>query len=144
MNVYVRCLGGTKFEATARNHQVLSDQPFDNDGTDTAMTPPELFLSSFGACAAYYADEYLRARGLPDEDLEIRIAADKGEKPARIGSIQVDVIAPGLTQRHRDGLLRAVDACLITNSLRIPPHLDVHVVASSAVAEHEDLILVSR
>ena len=142
MNVYVRCLGGTKFEATARNHQVLSDQPFDNDGTDTAMTPPELFLSSLGACAAYYAEEYLRVRALPDEELEIRISALKGEDPARIASIQVDVIAPGLTQRHRDGLLRAIDACLITNTLHIPPHVDVRVLACSTAVEQEELISV--
>ena len=144
MNVKVRCLGGKKFEMTARAHKVLSDQPFDNDGTDSAMTPPELFLSSLGACAAYYAEEYLRVRGLPDEDLEIRISALKGAKPARIASIQIDVIAPGLTQRHRDGLLRAVDACLITNTLHTPPHMDVRVVASSAAVEQEELILVSH
>ena len=142
MNVNVRCLGGAKFEMTARNHQVLSDQPLDNDGTDAAMTPPELFLSSLGACAAYYAEEYLRARALPDEDLDIRVSALKGDNPARIASIQVDVIAPGLTQRHRDGLLRAIDACLITNTLHIPPHMDVRVVAFNTAVEQEELILV--
>lgn len=130
MNVKVRCLGGTKFEMTAGAHKVLSDQPFDNDGTDSAMTPPELFLSSLGACAAYYAEEHLRVRGLPDEDLELRISALKGETPSRIATIQIDVIAPGLTQRHRDGLLRAIDACPITNTLHIPPHMAVHVFAS--------------
>jgi putative redox protein len=144
MNVKVRCLGGKKFEMTAREHRILSDQPFDNDGTDSAMTPPELFLSSLGACAAYYAEEYLRARALPDENLEIRIAALKGDKPARIVSLQIDVIAPGLTQRHRDGLLRAVDACLLKNTLHTPPTMDVRVVASSEAAEHEELVLANH
>ncbi len=140
MNVKVRCQGGVKFEMTARSHKVLSDQPFDNDGTDSAMTPPELFLSSLGACAAYYAEEYLRVRGLPDEELELRISALKGEKPARITSLHIDVIAPGLTQRHRDGLLRAVDACLITNTLHTPPHMDVRVVSSTSAVEQEELV----
>lgn len=144
MIVKVRCVGGKRFEMTARTHKVLSDQPFDNDGTDSAMTPPELFLSSLGACSAYYAEEYLRARGLPDEDLEIRISATKSEKPARIASLRIDVVAPGLTQRHRDGLLRAVDACLITNTLHTPPRLEVHVVASTEAVEHEELILVGQ
>jgi putative redox protein len=142
MNVKVRCLSGKKFEMTARAHKVLSDQPFDNDGTDSAMTPPELFLSSIGACSAYYAEEYLRVRGLPDEDLEIRISALKGDKPSRIATIQIDVIAPGLTQRHRDGLLRAVDACLITNTLHTPPHIDVRVVGSTSAVEQEELTSV--
>jgi putative redox protein len=140
MTIKVRCLGGEKFEMTSGTHKVLSDQPAGNDGTDAAMTPPELFLSSLGACSAYYAEEYLRARALPDEDLEIRISAEKGGKPVRIASLRIDVIAPGLTQRHRDGLLRAVDACLLTNTLHTPPHIDVHVVASSAAAVLEDLV----
>jgi len=130
MNVKVRCVGGAKFEITARNHKVESDQPLDNHGTDTAMTPPELFLSALAACAAYYAEEYLRARGLPDEELEIRVSGEKGDKPVRIVSLQIDVVAPGLTQRHRDGVLRAVDACLLKNTLRVPPEINVHVLSS--------------
>jgi putative redox protein len=139
MNVKVRCLGRERFEITARSHKVLSDQPVDNDGTDSAMTPPELFLSALGSCSAYYAEEYLRLRGLPDEELEIRISAETGGRPARIVSLRIEVIAPGLTQRHRDGLLRAVDACLLTNTLHTPPHIDVHVVASTAAAELDEL-----
>jgi putative redox protein len=140
MNVKVRCLGAEKFEITGRSHKVLSDQPVENGGTDSAMTPPELFLSALGACSAYYAEEYLRARGLPDEELEIRIAAEKGGRPVRIVSLRIDVIAPGLTQRHRDGLLRAVDACLLTHTLHTPPHIDVHIAASPAAVELEELV----
>jgi uncharacterized OsmC-like protein len=135
MEVKVRCLGGKKFEMSARGHSVLSDQPLDNDGTDAAMTPPELFLSSLGACAAYYAEEYLRARGLPDEGLEICLSALKGDKPVRIVEIHIDVVAPGLNQRHRDGILRAVDACLLKHTLHKPPEVKVNVVSNSHVGE---------
>jgi uncharacterized OsmC-like protein len=137
MDIKVRYLGGKKFEMTARGHQILSDQPLDNDGADAAMTPPELFLSSLGACAAYYATEYLRARGLPDEGLEIHVAGEKGDKPVRIISLRFEVIAPGLTQRHRDGILRAVDACLLKHTLDMPPSMEVRVVAASEAAEPE-------
>jgi len=130
MNVKVRCVGGAKYEITARNHKLESDQPVENNGTDAAMTPPELFLSAIGACAAYYAEEYLRVRGLPDEELEIRVAGMQGDRPVRIVSLQIDVVAPGLTQRHRDGVLRAVDACLLKNTLRVPPDINVQVLSS--------------
>lgn len=133
MDIKVRCLGGKKIEMTARGHQVLSDQPVENEGCDSAMTPPELFLSSVGACAAYYAVEYLRARALPDEGLEIHVAGEKGDKPVRLVSLRIEVIAPGLTQRHRDGILRAVDACLLKHTLNKPPHMEVSVVATSDV-----------
>lgn len=107
------------------------------------MTPPELFLSALGACAAYYAEEYVRARALPDEDLEIRIASEKGGRPARITGLRIDVIAPGLNQRHRDGILRAVDACLLKNTLIDPPHIEVRVVSSAgqAMAMEPEIVL---
>ena len=137
MEVNVRYLGGKKFEMTARGHQVVADQPLDDDGTDAAMTPPELFLSGLGACAAYYAEEYLRVRALPDEELEIHVSALKGDKPARLTKVQIEVIAPGLTQRHRDGILRAVDACLLENTLHKPPEIEVKVAAVSQLVQPE-------
>lgn len=141
MEVTVRHLNGKTFQMTTRGHNILSDQPLENGGNDVAMTPPELFLSSLGACAAYYAEEYLRARGLPDEDLEIRISAAKGDKPVRIVSMKVDVVAPGLTQRHRDGILRAVDACLLKATLHTPPNVEVHVLSSIPVDEREVVLV---
>lgn len=143
MEVTVRHAGGKKFEIRARHHHVFVDQPFDHDGSDTAMTPVELFLSSLGACAAHYAEEYVHARGLPDEELEIRVAASKGDRPVRITDIRVDVVAPGLNQRHRDGILRAVDACLLKNSLIVPPRVEVRVVSSpgQAIAVEPEVVL---
>jgi len=137
MEVNVRYLGGKKFEMTARGHQIVADQPFDDDGSDAAMTPVELFLSGLGACAAYYAEEYLRARALPDEELEVRLSAVKGDKPPRITKVHLEVIAPGLTQKHRDGVLRAVDACLLENTLHKPPEIEVKVASASKAHEHE-------
>ena len=140
MEVIVRRQGGLRFDAAVRDHVVCMDQPAEIGGLDQAMTPPELFLSSLGACAAYYAEEYLRVRALPDEELEIRISAQKASRPARIVSLQIDVIAPGLTQKHRDGILRAVDACLLKHTLEIPPQMNVCVVSSTDAVEHEELV----
>jgi putative redox protein len=137
MDVNVRCLGGKKFEMSARGHRILSDQPLDNDGTDSAMTPPEIFLSALGACAAYYAAEYLRARALPLDRLEIRISGEKGDKPVRITSLSVEVIAPDLTERHREGILRAVNLCLLKNTLHVPPEIKVRVMEASQVVSNE-------
>ena len=127
MDMNIRYLGAKKFEATSRGHRIVSDQPLDDCGSDAGMTAPELYLASLGTCAGFYAAEYLNARGLPSEDLEVRISAAKGEKPPRIVSISIEVVAPGLTKHHRDGILRAVDVCLLNNSLHFPPKLEVQV-----------------
>ena len=132
MDITLRYQGGKRFEAVARGHRVVSDQPLDNKGNDTGMTPPELFLSSLAACAAYYAAEYLNARKLPSGELEIRVTATKGEKPARLGTIRIEVIAPGLDSRQREGILRAVDACLLANTLRVPPKIEISIAPTVA------------
>lgn len=144
MDITLRYKGGKQFEATARGHAILSDQPLDDDGADAGMTPPELFLASLAACAGYYAAEYLNARGLPSEELEIRATALKGDKPARMVSIGLDVTAPGLNKRHRDGVLRAVDACLLKNTLHVPPKVEVRVtgVAVEPKIEVDNTVLV--
>ena len=129
MDIEVRCVGAKKFEMSTRGHQVLADQPAANGGTDSAMTPPELFLSSLGACAAYYAAEYLRTRSLPVEELAIRVSGEKGDQPARFVSLRFEVRAPGLSDRHRDGILRAIDACFLKHTLNKPPAMEVSLVS---------------
>ncbi len=128
MDVTVHHLGGVKFAAETRGHRIICDQPEDNNGTDEGMTPPELLLSSLATCAAYYAAQYLRTRGLPGAGLQVKVTAEKAAQPARLGSFHVQVQVPALEdQKHKDGLLRAVHACLIHNTLLNAPAIAVHV-----------------
>lgn len=135
MYVTAEYLGGSIFEIQARGHQVISDQPIDNGGTDTGMTPPELLLASLASCAAYYAAQYLNTRQLPAAELQVRVIAEKAHKPARLGSFRIEVIVPGLDQRHQDGVVRATKTCLIHNTLLHSPDIEVVVVSSAPAAD---------
>jgi len=132
MEVRVQHLGNVKFEATARGHRVVCDQPPDNGGADAGMTPPEFLLASLATCAAYYAAQYLKTRSLSSEGLEVRVSAEKARHPARLGSFHIEVLAPGLDPEHEPGILRAVKACLIHNTLLSPPAIET--VLHTAVA----------
>ncbi|HUJ21543.1 MAG TPA: OsmC family protein [Bryobacteraceae bacterium] len=127
MEAVVRYLSNVKFEATARGHHVICDQPVDNKGSNAGMTPPEFLLVSLGTCAGYYAAEYLRTRGLSTHHLTVRVSAEKATVPARLASFVVEVEAPEVDAKHHDGLLRAVKACLIHNTLSHLPTIDLHV-----------------
>lgn len=125
---------GVQFEVESRGHTIICDQPPENEGTDEGFTPPELLLASLGTCAAYYAAQYLRTRGLPGAGLRVRVSAEKALRPARLGSFHVDVEVPGLEDdRHREGLLRAVNSCLIHNTLLNPPQIEVKVHKLEAI-----------
>src|SRR5579871_5300003 len=125
MEVIVQHLAGVQFVAAARGHRILCDQPAENRGQDAGMTPPELMLASLGACAGFYAAEYLRARNLASPGLEVRVTAEKAAAPARLGSFRIEVMAPGLDAKHEAGILRAVNACLIHNTLTHPPAIEI-------------------
>jgi len=124
MEVKVRHLGNVKFEAIARGHRVVCDQPPDNGGTDSGMTPPDFLLVSLGTCAGFYAAQYLKLHGLSAEGLEVNVSAEKARAPARLGTFRIEVIAPGLDERHTAGVLRAVHACLIHNTLLNAPAIE--------------------
>jgi putative redox protein len=132
MDVSATYLDGSRFEIQARGHRVICDQPTDNGGSDAGMTPPEFLLASLASCAAYYAAQYLKTRGLPTEHLKVRAGAEKTQSPAKLSSFRVDVTAPGLDQRHQTGILRAAKACLIHNTLLGQPSIDIVVNSPAA------------
>lgn len=132
MEATARYLGDSKFEVAARGHRLICDQPIENGGSDTGMSPPELLLASLGSCAAYYAAQYLEARKLPSQDLSVKVSAEKLAQPARLSSFRIEVGAPGLDENRQAGLLRAVKACLIHNTLLGTPGIEVAVNAEES------------
>lgn len=126
MEVHINHVEGVKFTVQARTHTVLCDQPQENGGTDSGLTPPEFLLASLGTCAAYYAAEYLRTRDLATGGVSVSVSADKFKGPARLGDFRIRVDSPvSLTAEHREGLMRSVHHCLVKNTLLNPPQIDV-------------------
>ncbi len=124
MEITIRHRGGVQFEAEARGHRILCDQPPENGGTDQGMTPPEFLLAALGTCAGFYAAQYLKARSLDSSGLEIRVSAEKAAQPPRMGTFRIEVLAPPLEHQHEEGLFRAVQKCLIHNTLQHPPAIE--------------------
>jgi putative redox protein len=132
MEIRVQYDGGVRFTADARGHRVVCDQPISNAGTDTGMTPPEFLLASLGTCAGYYAAQYLKTRNLETQGLEIKVSAEKELKPARLATFRIEVTVPGLPPEHEAGMRRAVDACLIKNTLAQPPAIETVITTPVA------------
>jgi putative redox protein len=131
MQVTADYAGATEFVVAARGHRVTCDQPTDNGGADSGMTPPEFLLASLATCAGFYAAQYLNARKLPAGGLKVIVTAEKATQPARLASFRIEVQTGELDERHVAGLLRAVKSCLIHNTLAAPPAIDIvlHSVA---------------
>lgn len=125
MEAVARFVSGVKFEIESRGHRIVSDQPLDNGGIDAGMTPPELLLGALASCAGFYAVQYLKARALPVKGVNAKVTADKATQPARLGAFRIELETPPLEPKHAEGLLRAVKSCLVHNTLKGNPSIEV-------------------
>lgn len=128
MEIKVSHVGGVGFSVQARSHSVICDQPADKGGQDAGMTPPELLLASLGTCAGFYAVQYLKTRNLPDKGVEVSVSAEKLKQPGRLGNFHIHLACPaGLSQEQSEGLMRAVHACTIHNTLMSQPKIEIEL-----------------
>ena len=137
MEVKITHLDHVKFSIQARSHTIVCDQPAENGGEDSGMTPPELLLGSLGSCAAFYAAQYLKTRNLAESVVEVSVTAEKLKSPARLGNFQIHVACPvSLTEEQTEGLMRSVHHCLIHNTLLSPPEIEIELTTRDPVTTH--------
>lgn len=135
MEVKIKHLDQVQFSIQARSHSILCDQPPENGGKDTGMTPPELLLASLGSCAGFYAVQYLKTRNLPASGVEVSVTAEKLKQPARLGNFSIHVTCPvPLTEEQTEGLMRSVRHCLVHNTLLSPSDINIDLVVGEAVS----------
>jgi len=128
MEVKITHLDHVKFAIQSRSKTIVCDQPAENGGEDSGMTPPELLLASLGSCAAFYAVQYLKSRKLAQSGVEVTVTAEKLKQPARLGNFRVHVVSPvALTEEHTQGLMRSVHHCLIHNTLLSPSEIAIEL-----------------
>ena len=132
MEIIAEYTGNARFDVAARGHRVVCDQPPENGGADAGMTPPEFLLASLATCAGFYATQYLNARKLPARGLTVTVTAEKALQPARLDSFRIEVYTPELEARHEEGVLRAVKACLIHNTLHGNPAIEIAIRPAAA------------
>jgi uncharacterized OsmC-like protein len=137
MEVKITHLDRTKFAIQSRSHTILCDQPAENGGEDSGVTPPELLLASLGSCAAFYAVQYLKTRNLAETGVEVTVTAEKLKQPARLGNFRVHVVCPvSLTEEQTEGLMRSVHHCLVHNTLLAPPDIEIELAIGELPVHH--------
>jgi putative redox protein len=128
MQVKVKQIDRFKFSVEARSHSVVCDQPLENGGEDAGMTPPEFLLGSLGACAQFYAVQFLRARKIDERGVEVTVTAEKLMQPARLGNFRIHVTCRAeLSAEQTEGLRRSVHHCLIHNTLLSAPSIEIEL-----------------
>jgi putative redox protein len=132
--IRVEYQGGDRLLITSRGHELRSDQPVEDGGGDTAPTPTEIFLAGLAACVAFYAERFLHRHGLITEGLAVTCRYAWAENPHRVGEVNLDVEAPGLTTEKREAFTRVIEHCTVHNTLQQPPAVRIRVTPAQAVA----------
>jgi putative redox protein len=133
LEITLQHAGGVRFVAEARQHRVVVDQPTEDGATDKGMSPAELLLASLGGCIGQYVAQYLSLRGLSSQGLLVRVTAERNSRPLRLSQFQVEVVAPGLSERQ----LRALEKSLASAGLvhgALARENPVRITASSMLA----------
>jgi putative redox protein len=125
---------GDRFLIEVRDHVLVVDQPRDEGGDDVGPTPTELFVSALASCVAFFARRFLDRHDLPVDGLRVRATYHLSDRPARVGSVEVEVRVPAeLDPGQRSALMAVVSHCTVHNSIQIPPSVSISVEERSTV-----------
>lgn len=122
-------LNGAAFRVTHRGHSIVMDQPVDNEGEDSGLTPPELFASSLAGCVGYYVASYCMQAGLSTDGLQVSCDWDTVDKPKRINPIHLSIRLPGLPEKRRKAVQRVAQTCLLHATLTHQPEVEISLNA---------------
>jgi uncharacterized OsmC-like protein len=130
--IAVSYVGGDRLRIEVRGHEVVTDQPVEDGGEDTAPTPTEMFVASLAACVGFYAERFLRRNRLSTDGLTVTSDYRWAENPHRVAEIDIEVDAPGLTSAKREAFSRVIEHCTVHNSLHRPPDVRVRITQDQA------------
>jgi putative redox protein len=118
--------GGYRMMVESRNHRLISDQPAEEGGRDTGMSPVEIFVGSLGACMSYFAVRFFERHGLSPSGFKVIIEWDYAERPHRIGAVFVEIECPlELEPSMKDRLIRVLEGCTVHQTMFHPPKIDI-------------------
>jgi len=132
MKMQVRFPEDLAVEAQFDGFVLRTDQPAAIGGGGTAPTPFDLFLASIGTCAGYYALQFCRARGLPTEDVGLKLSAEKDPVLKRVTRVSIEIeLPPDFPEKYREAIVRATDQCSVKKHILHPPEIEVVAVRPS-------------
>ncbi|MGE5276681.1 MAG: OsmC family protein [Acidobacteriota bacterium] len=120
--------GGMQVDALHEGFRIRTDQPVVQGGGGSAPSPFDLFLTSIGTCAGFYALRFCQERGLDVEGLALSVTPEREGK--RVARVRIVVRLPfSFPEKYREAILRAIDQCSVKRHLAEPPRIEIAAVS---------------
>ena len=132
---------GLAYDIRVGRHHITCDMAAEEGGKGAGLTPVELFAGSLGACIAMAVQTYCEECSHAHGDVGVSIALELLPKPRRVGAVVVDVELPdGVPEDRRDAIRRVVEQCVIHETLRHPPEVDVEILMERELRQEPALV----
>lgn len=122
MSVIISFPGGVKVAAQVEGFEIMTDQPVEDGGEDSAPAPYDLFLASIGTCAGFYAMRFCQERKLPTEGLGMTLDIERDPETRKLTKVLMDIQLPeGFPQKYQKAVIRSAGMCSVKKALSSPP-----------------------
>jgi putative redox protein len=114
--------GGKVVTAHSHGHSIMTDQPLDNGGGDTAPAPFELYLASIGTCAGVYVKSFCDNRQIPTDKIKIVQKTEFSKETGLPVDITIDIQLPAdFPEKYRASVISVAELCKVKKSILSPP-----------------------
>ncbi len=116
-HIEARWQGGLSAAVTARDHELIADEPEAYGGGNAGMMPTELFFAGLASCFCLAVAHVASKRDIELPGLRVSVDAERVGKELRYSRLRVEVSAyPG--EHDLDALVaRAKPFCWVSNML---------------------------
>ncbi len=114
--------GGVAVTTEYRGFTVETDQPEANGGGNSAPSPFDLFLSSLGACAGFFALRFCQQRQIDTAGMRLTLDTARNPESKRLEEVSIVIhLPPRFPDKYRKSIIRATDQCAVKKVIDDPP-----------------------
>jgi uncharacterized OsmC-like protein len=126
LHVEARRDGPLSAVVTAREHELIADEPLDAGGQDRGMMPTELIFAALSSCFCLAVAHVAAKRDVELADLRVSVDADRIGRELRYGRVRVQIEAVAGDHDLAALVERAKPFCWVSNMLA--PDIEVSYV----------------
>lgn len=118
--------GGKVVTAKMDDHLIITDQPLDNGGGNTAPAPFDLYLASIGTCAGIYVKSFCDRRNIPTHGIKIIQNVEFDPEKRLPSNIRLDIQLPAdFPEKYKDAVISSAELCAVKKSIADPPEFQI-------------------
>ncbi|HPS61704.1 MAG TPA: OsmC family protein [Bacteroidales bacterium] len=121
--------GNKKVNAIIDGHTVMTDQPVQAGGENTAPSPFGTFLASLGTCAGIYVKGFCDQRGI--DSMGITLEMDTVYDPVKkmIGRVTILIYVPAdFPAQYDEAVIRTASLCAVKRHLHPDIENDIRII----------------